>query len=69
METLVHYNKGTYIIIPLETPFALGDGHTTDILGTKGPGIPDTEEEETGYHPFETPKILVNRKHGNRIYC
>lgn len=45
-----------------------GGGHTTDILGTKGPGIPDTEEEEAGYHPKETPEHLVYRKHGNRIY-
>lgn len=68
-DTLEHYNKGTYIIIPLETTFPLDGGHSTDILGTKGPGMTETEGVETVYHPFETPKPLVDRKPNNRLYC
>lgn len=69
VEILVYYNKGMYIIIFFEMFFVLGDGYIIDILGIKGFGIFDMEEEEIGYYFFEIFKILVNCKYGNCIYC
>lgn len=67
-EIFDYYNKGMYIIIFFEMFLVDGGGYIIDILGIKGFGIFDMEEEEVGYYFKEIFEYFVYCKYGNCIY-